>query len=107
MIAWFRKWWWVFALLILAIVVAIITVGKVLPNMEEIVKTAEAQADAKKLEARIGRDAAIKTIENQYAKTIDELDENQKKEAAELQNDPGARARFYARVAVKRARENA
>lgn len=105
MIEFLRKWWWLIGLLAVAVAVAIITKGKVLPDLEEITKTANAQAKAKKLEAAIGRDAAKKQIEEDYAETIEKLDDKQKVEAETLKDDPGARARFYARVAVKRTRE--
>lgn len=107
MIAWLREWWWVIGLIALGVGVAIATKGKVLPDLDEIKKTAKAQANAKKLQAKLGRDAALKVIKEEYAETINELDETQKQEAEKLKDDPGARARFYSRVAVKRSREKA
>ena len=106
MIEWFRKWWWVVALVIVGGALFVLSKGKQTFDIDEIFTAAQAQADAKKLEAKLGRDAAKKQIEEKYAETIEEMDEADKKEAEELGEDPGARSRFYARVAIRRAKRS-
>ena len=104
MIDWIRKWWWLIGLVALAVLIWVKSGGQIVPDIEAEVNAAKATAAAKKLQARVGRERAKKQIEEQYAETINTLDETQKKEVKKLKQDPGARSRFYARLATKRAR---
>ena len=104
MIAWLKRWGWVLAFAAGAIVVFILTAGRVRPNVKAVVAGAKAEAEATKLVSRIGRDEAKKLIEKQHEETIANLDEKERVQAAKLRDDPAARARFYARVAARKRR---
>lgn len=98
MIAWFKRWGWVGAFVLFAILVIILTAGKKRPNIKAEVAAAKADAKAEKLEAKIGRDLAVKKIEEEYRDTIAKLEEDQKKEAERLRSSPRDLSKWLARV---------
>lgn len=100
MIAWLKRWGWVIAFVLFAILVAVCTLGKVKPNIKAEVDAAKAEAKAVKLEAELGHEKAVARIEEDYAETITKLEEEQKKQATELRKDPKQLSKWLARVAA-------
>lgn len=98
-----KRWGWVLVFVLVAIVVIVLTAGKVRPDIGAEIQAAKAEADAEKLKAQYGREVAKRKIEEQYVETIRELDTKEREQEAKLKDDAAARAKFYARVAAKRA----
>lgn len=98
MIGWLRRWGWLVAFIIAAIVIVIVTVGAVRPDIKREIEVAKADAEATKLEAKVGWEEAVKRIEEEHKTTLESLNGSQRFQAEKLKEDPVALSRFLVRA---------
>jgi hypothetical protein len=67
-----------------------------------VIDVAKADAKAAKLEAQIGRDEAVKKIEEEHREVIAQLDEKQRVQAEALRQDPRKLSKWLAGVGAGR-----
>lgn len=56
------------------------------------------KARVRKLEAELGREAALQEVEDKHRETMEQLDDEQEKKARELRSNPAALSRFLVRA---------
>lgn len=99
MIAFLRRWGWLLLFAAGAIIIYLVSAGKVRLNVQGEVAAAKADAKATKLVAEVGHTEALKQIEEHFDKVLTDLDTEQRTQAVVLRSDPAALSRFLARAA--------
>ena len=76
--------------------------GTPLAQTQAELQAIKAGSEIKKLQARLGADAAGRAVESKYRSDLQELDVKQKQQALELSNDPAKLAKFLVRAGARR-----
>lgn len=101
MIPWLRRWGYFIAFVGGALVVWLVTRKQPFPQAEikRELNVIEADAEASRLIAEKGHEAAVKEVQAQYEQAKSELDDKTKQEAEMLKNEPVALSRLLVRAA--------
>lgn len=81
------------------IVLLVITVGKKklpVPDLKTAFRAIDAEADAKKAVAKLGREKALAKVREDYKETLEKLEGDEAKEAMKLVNDVPKLAKLLA-----------
>ncbi len=68
------------------------------PDMKNEIRAIQAEAEVKKIEAKLGHEHAVQKVEEEHAEALAALDAAQKKQAEELRADPSKLAAFLVRA---------
>jgi hypothetical protein len=102
-IAWIKRWG-VFVLVAVGAAIAWFVLRRKPPTeaiAEELDRIRE-ETDVAKVQAERGRAEALAEVERRYGSAYAELEERERVEAAKLEQDPVALARYLVRVGAKR-----
>ena len=88
-------------LAVLAGVILLASAGKIKLPIKKMKDLVDAEAKAKKLEARIGRDEAVKQIKEEHEDVLKALDEQERAEVERLSDDPSSLSKALLRAGRK------
>lgn len=102
MIETIKKYSFLIAIVGIGILLFIVSRGKApIPDFKLEKEALDARAEADKLKATIGHEAAVEAVEHKYEESLKKLDEDQKEQAKELRKDPAKLAQWIVRVGSK------
>jgi hypothetical protein len=86
---------------LLAVAVLIASGGQIKIPVKELKESIEAEGEAKKLEAELGRDKASEAIKAKHKQLLEELDEDEREEVERLSGNPTALSKALLRAGRK------